>query len=65
MRPPEELAVPLCNSGVMAVDGRLLFRLLDRTTNNNAKGEYYLTDIVGLARADGLTCASSTAAPTS
>jgi bifunctional UDP-N-acetylglucosamine pyrophosphorylase/glucosamine-1-phosphate N-acetyltransferase len=53
---PAELAVSLCNYGVMAVDGRLLFPLLDRTTNANAKGEYYLTDIVKLARADGLRC---------
>jgi bifunctional UDP-N-acetylglucosamine pyrophosphorylase/glucosamine-1-phosphate N-acetyltransferase len=54
---PEELAVPLCNSGVFAVDGKLLFRLLDRTTNDNAKGEYYLTDIVEIARGDGFRCA--------
>ncbi len=53
----EELAVKLCNSGVMCVDSRTLFKLLDRVTNDNANGEYYLTDIVGLARADGLPCA--------
>jgi len=52
-----ELAVTLCNSGVMCVDCRTLFGLLDRVTNDNANGEYYLTDIVGLARADGLPCA--------
>ncbi|MCL4167961.1 UNVERIFIED_CONTAM: hypothetical protein GTU68_014619, partial [Idotea baltica] len=52
-----ELAVPLCNSGVMCVDSGTLFRLLDQVTNDNAKGEYYLTDIVGLARAEGLRCA--------
>jgi len=33
-----------------------MFELLSRVTNENAKGEYYLTDIVGLARADGGTC---------
>lgn len=54
---PAELAVGLCNSGVMAVDGRRLFGLLDRVGNANAKGEYYLTDIVSLARAEGLACA--------
>lgn len=54
---PGQLAIGLCNSGVMAVDGTHLFRLLDRVGNGNAKGEYYLTDIVGLARSDGLTCA--------
>ncbi len=53
---PGQLAVDLCNSGVMAVDGRTLFALLDRVGNDNAKGEYYLTDIVHIARADGLGC---------
>ena len=52
-----ERAVPLCNSGVMAVDGSLLFDLLDRVGNDNAKGEYYLTDIVALAGAEARTCA--------
>ncbi|MEK9661664.1 MAG: bifunctional UDP-N-acetylglucosamine diphosphorylase/glucosamine-1-phosphate N-acetyltransferase GlmU, partial [Alphaproteobacteria bacterium] len=51
---PDELANNLCNSGVMAIDGRHLFALLDRVEANNAKGEYYLTDIVGLATGDGL-----------
>ena len=53
----DELAVTLCNSGVMCVDSKTLFKLLDRVTNDNANGEYYLTDIVGLAREDGLPCA--------
>jgi len=53
----DELAVTLCNSGVMCVPGPLLFGLLERVTNDNANGEYYLTDIVGLARSDGLACA--------
>ncbi len=53
----DQLAIGLCNSGVMAVDGALLFDLLDRVGNDNAKGEYYLTDIVALARGDGLACA--------
>ena len=52
---PTELAIGLCNSGVMAVDGLRLFGLLDRLGNANAKGEYYLTDIVALARQDGRT----------
>ncbi len=52
-----EGAVGLCNSGAMAVDGTRLFGLLERIENDNAKGEYYLTDIVALARADGLACA--------
>jgi len=48
-----ELAIRACNSGVLAGDAALLFSLLDRVTNRNAKGEYYLTDVVGLARGDG------------
>ena len=54
---PDELAVDLCNSGVMAVDAKHLFGLLERLGNDNAKSEYYLTDIVALARADGLASA--------
>jgi len=53
----DELAVNLCNSGVMAIDGARLPDLLDGLRNDNVKGEYYLTDIIGLARADGLPCA--------
>ena len=51
----EELAVSFCNSGVMAVKGAQLFELLAKVTNENAKGEYYLTDIVSIGRAQGLT----------
>lgn len=50
-------AIRLCNSGVMAISAGQLWGLLDRVGNDNAKGEFYLTDIVGLARADGLACA--------
>ncbi|WP_029415480.1 bifunctional UDP-N-acetylglucosamine diphosphorylase/glucosamine-1-phosphate N-acetyltransferase GlmU [Brevundimonas bacteroides] len=50
---PEVLALTTCNSGVMAAPARLLFELLGRVTNANAKGEYYLTDVVALARAQG------------
>lgn len=51
---PAERAVRLCNSGVMAIDGTRLFDWIDRIDNDNAKAEYYLTDIVALARADGV-----------
>jgi bifunctional UDP-N-acetylglucosamine pyrophosphorylase/glucosamine-1-phosphate N-acetyltransferase len=50
---PAELEIGLCNSGVMAVDGAILFDLVSRLSADNAKGEYYLTDIVALARRDG------------
>jgi bifunctional UDP-N-acetylglucosamine pyrophosphorylase/glucosamine-1-phosphate N-acetyltransferase len=54
---PEQLAVTLCNSGVMVIDGARALDWLDRIGNDNAKGEYYLTDIVAIARADGATAA--------
>ena len=53
----ETLGIDLCNSGVMAVDAGLLWGWLKRIKNDNAKGEYYLTDIVALAREDGFACA--------
>ena len=53
---PDQLASTLCNSGFMAVDGALLPGLVRRLGKDNAKGEYYLTDLVGLARADGADC---------
>ncbi len=54
---PEELEVTLCNSGVMLIDGAVAWRLLEAVGNANAKGEYYLTDVVALARAEGRACA--------
>lgn len=50
---PDELAVTLCNSGLMAVRSALLFPLLRSLGNNNAAGEYYLPDIVMLAAVAG------------
>ena len=50
----DERAIGLCNSGMMAADATLLFDLLDQVGNDNAAGEYYLTDIVAIARARGL-----------
>ncbi len=49
----DELAIDLCNSGVMAVDADFLRGALPRLKPDNAKGEYYLTDVVALARAAG------------
>ena len=51
---PEEAAIGLCNGGIMAIDSRRVFDLVDRIGNDNAKREFYLTDIVAIARADGL-----------
>ncbi len=50
---PEVLALTACNSGVMAAPVGLLFDLLAEVRNENAKGEYYLTDVVELARKRG------------
>jgi bifunctional UDP-N-acetylglucosamine pyrophosphorylase / glucosamine-1-phosphate N-acetyltransferase len=50
---PEERAVRLCNSGMMAVRARDLFRWLGKVNNDNAAGEYYLPDIVNIAAAEG------------
>jgi bifunctional UDP-N-acetylglucosamine pyrophosphorylase/glucosamine-1-phosphate N-acetyltransferase len=52
---PDELAIRACNSGVLVADAGCLFGLLRRVGNANAKGEYYLTDVVGLAAGDGLS----------
>lgn len=52
-----ERACRLCNSGLMAVRGADLFGLLARVGNDNAQGEYYLTDIVNVANGDGRVCA--------
>jgi bifunctional UDP-N-acetylglucosamine pyrophosphorylase/glucosamine-1-phosphate N-acetyltransferase len=57
-----ERAVRCCNSGVIAADCEVLFELLAEVGNANAKGEYYLTDVVGLAVARGLA-ANATFAP--
>jgi bifunctional UDP-N-acetylglucosamine pyrophosphorylase/glucosamine-1-phosphate N-acetyltransferase len=55
---PEQTEVIFCNSGVMIAESNALWYLLSRVGNDNAKGEYYLTDVVALARQDGLTCAA-------
>ena len=49
----EELAEPLCNSGLMAVRSEHLGPWLKALRNDNAAGEYYLPDIVMLAREAG------------
>jgi bifunctional UDP-N-acetylglucosamine pyrophosphorylase/glucosamine-1-phosphate N-acetyltransferase len=53
----DERRIDLCNSGVVACDAALLARLVGGLTNDNAAGEYYLTDIVAAARAQGHTAA--------
>lgn len=50
-----ERAITLCNSGVICADSATLFSLVAEVGNANAAGEYYLTDIVELARRRGLS----------
>ena len=50
---PAERAVNLCNAGVLCGDAAEMRRWLQAVRNDNAKAEYYLTDVVALARADG------------
>jgi bifunctional UDP-N-acetylglucosamine pyrophosphorylase/glucosamine-1-phosphate N-acetyltransferase len=47
---PEERAITFCNAGLMAMRGDVALDLLQRIDNRNAKGEYYLTDVVEIAR---------------
>lgn len=48
----EQLAVRTCYAGMLCAEKAQLFGWLDRTSNRNAKGEYYLTEIVSLAAGD-------------
>ena len=50
----QERAIGFCNGGLMALSGAHALTLLDRIGNANAKGEYYLTDAVAIARDMGL-----------
>ena len=52
---PQERSLTLCNSGVVCAEARTLFSLIAEVRNDNAAGEYYLTDIVELARQRGLS----------
>jgi bifunctional UDP-N-acetylglucosamine pyrophosphorylase/glucosamine-1-phosphate N-acetyltransferase len=52
----EERAVTLCNSGIMAINGKVLPSLLDKVGNKNASNEYYLTDIIQIARQQNFEC---------
>ncbi|MBD8594424.1 bifunctional UDP-N-acetylglucosamine diphosphorylase/glucosamine-1-phosphate N-acetyltransferase GlmU [Pseudomonas sp. CFBP 8758] len=49
------------NTGILAVPGKRLAEWLARLSNNNAQGEYYLTDVIAMAVSDGLVVATETA----
>jgi bifunctional UDP-N-acetylglucosamine pyrophosphorylase/glucosamine-1-phosphate N-acetyltransferase len=57
---PEERRITLCNSGIISISSSLLSDLLPKLGNANAKGEYYLTDLVELAAAAGKPCGLAT-----
>jgi len=49
-----ERTIRLCNSGVMCVNGQYALELVQNIKNDNSAGEYYITDIVGIAKKMGL-----------
>lgn len=57
---PEQAAIGEINSGIFAFDGAFLADAVAKITNDNAKGEYYLTDVVAIARAEGRTVGAYT-----
>jgi len=57
----EQLAVRACYAGMLCAEKDRLFGWLDRTSNANAKGEYYLTEIVQLAAVDEVLVKASIA----
>lgn len=54
----EQRQIQEINTGIYAVSNAKLHEWLPRLSNNNAQGEYYLTDIVAMALADGMQVAS-------
>lgn len=50
---PEQAAITECNSGFYCFDIELLFSALEEVSTDNAQGEYYLTDVLGIARKRG------------
>ncbi len=57
----EQRKVREVNSGVFAFDGAVLRDALERVTPDNAQGEFYITDVLGIARGDGLRVTALTA----
>lgn len=55
---PEQRAIKEGNTGILAVPGKRLGGWLSRLSNSNVQGEYYLTDVIAMAVADGLTVAT-------
>lgn len=55
---PEQLAINEVNTGILAVTAAQLRRWLPQLSNDNAQGEYYLTDLIGMAYRDQVRIAS-------
>nr|AIA19164.1 UDP-N-acetylglucosamine diphosphorylase/glucosamine-1-phosphate N-acetyltransferase [uncultured bacterium] len=51
----EQKKIAEINTGIMAVKAKHLQKWLPALQNNNAQGEYYLTDIIAMAKADGIS----------
>ncbi|MCR0984693.1 bifunctional UDP-N-acetylglucosamine diphosphorylase/glucosamine-1-phosphate N-acetyltransferase GlmU [Roseomonas populi] len=58
----EQRAITLCNVGVICAAAPRLFQWLRELKNDNAAGEYYLTDVVAAARAEGFRAVAVEAA---
>ncbi|WP_440054569.1 bifunctional UDP-N-acetylglucosamine diphosphorylase/glucosamine-1-phosphate N-acetyltransferase GlmU [Pseudoalteromonas sp. T1lg65] len=56
---PEQLRISEINTGIMAANGKLLKKWLSQLSNDNAQGEYYLTDIVAMAHQEGIEITSA------
>ncbi|GAA3896720.1 bifunctional UDP-N-acetylglucosamine diphosphorylase/glucosamine-1-phosphate N-acetyltransferase GlmU [Halomonas cibimaris] len=61
---PSELTLTECNTGIMAMTAAQLKRWMPRLSDDNAQGEYYLTDVIAMAAADGVTVATAQPAST-
>ena len=57
----EEKQITFCNGGLMAISGEHALKLLDAVGNDNAKGEFYMTDVVAIAHEAGLTVVATEA----
>lgn len=50
---PEEIKIREINTGIFIFDNKLLFEALEKVTNDNAQGEYYITDLISILRKEG------------
>jgi len=53
---PEQTTIGLCNGGAMAIDGKRIRDLIASISNDNSKNEFYLTDVVTIAKDRGWAC---------